>query len=247
MAIRSQHVLLSMVLLSCFLWGCSSELDRLRENAEKGDINAQASLASDYLKGDGVKRSRQKARFWAEKAARKGHPKALVVMGLSFIQTKPEKRDFAKARQFFETAAKTQYPSAQFNLAVMHERGDGVPKNLERARELYEKAANQGEHRAQANLGRLIVHSGKPDYVVAYKWLQLSADKKKENVDLMTSWVKEKKITEAQLKEVNSQVAAWKVNKVYKPTMLVPKADVDKLFKSLGTSVQAPPAKILKK
>jgi len=59
----------------------SSELNRLRESAEMGDLNAQAQLGVMYYWGQGAPQDWAEAQVWLRKASERGHMDAQAKLG----------------------------------------------------------------------------------------------------------------------------------------------------------------------
>lgn len=80
--------------------------ENLRQQAEQGDSQAQAKLASLYLLGrEGVEKNETAAAEWMEKAAKQGVVDAQVVMGAMYDRGLGVTADRDKATQWYEKAA----------------------------------------------------------------------------------------------------------------------------------------------
>ncbi len=123
-------------------------LKKVRERAEKGDVNAQLGIGMMYQNGWGAEENKKEGDKWIQKA-------------VDQYQKSAEKGDV----------------EAQRTLGELYQHGRGVKRDLPSAVQFYRKAAEQGNARAQHNLG-LMHNGGvgvKLDYAEAYKWYSLAA------------------------------------------------------------------------
>jgi len=73
-----------VVLFSASVWADTDEaiqkriFEQYRLQAENGDANAQFIIASRYESGKGVEKNTERAHYWYEMAAKKGHPLAKI-------------------------------------------------------------------------------------------------------------------------------------------------------------------------
>lgn len=114
------------------------------ESAEKGNIEGIAGLAHCYRFSIGTVMDRVKAREYAEKARKAGHPfgaKVLASLALSGEMDGGE-RDWDTWVKLNQEAAKTGCTSARYNLALIYIDGiEGVPdleEGVRRLRELHD-------------------------------------------------------------------------------------------------------------
>jgi len=102
----------------------------LLKAAEKGDANAQYSIARSYQLGKRVKSNKKKAIEWYTKAADQGHLEAGYRLGLIYYKgIGGYKIDLKKAYKYISIAANGNHKRSQTHLAKMYERGHGVAKN----------------------------------------------------------------------------------------------------------------------
>jgi TPR repeat protein len=84
----------------------ADSIEHIRQQAEQGNPQGQAKLASMYLLGrDGVEKDEKMASLWMEKAANQGLVDAQVVMGAMYDRGLGVVADREKATQWYEKAA----------------------------------------------------------------------------------------------------------------------------------------------
>lgn len=101
--------------------------------AQKGDSNAQFSLASMYVNGTGGDRDYIKARYWFLESAKQGNTSAQTNYGILLAKGLGGNKDFSNARKWFLQAAKQNDGEAYYNLAALYNGGWGVKKNSSKA------------------------------------------------------------------------------------------------------------------
>jgi len=155
-----------------------SELEKLQEEALKGDAYAQYQLGEKYFFGDGLPKDAAKAVEWYQKAATQGHAASQYSLGVMYGSGEGVQEDAAKAVGWYHKAAAQGHPVAQYHLGVRYGNGYGVPKDVAKAIEWYHKAAAQGYARAQFNLGVMYKNGeGVPKGTTkAFEWFQKAAD-----------------------------------------------------------------------
>ena len=142
------------------------DLEQLQKDAENNDIAAQIQLGNLYYEGAGVRKSRNEAIGWLQKAADQGSRDAEFRLALVLVDAW-RGADFRKAEEIFRKYAEQGDADAQFCLGLLLERGyvwfaAVLPKwrrDMERVGkwnesvEWYRKAADQGDARAMRALG----------------------------------------------------------------------------------------------
>ena len=108
----------------------SSELNRLRESAEMGDLNAQAQLGVMYYWGQGAPQDWAEAQIWLRKASERGHMDAQAKLGAMCFLGQGGPRNLEESIKWFRLAAVQGEPYAQGCMGVMYAVGEGVPKDL---------------------------------------------------------------------------------------------------------------------
>lgn len=111
--------------------------------ANKGDANAQFSIARSYELGKRVKSDKKKAIKWYTKAARQGHHEASYRLGLIYYKgIGGYKIDLKQAYNYIAKAANGNHKRSQTHLAKMYQNGDGVTKNKTLSDYWYDQAFN---------------------------------------------------------------------------------------------------------
>jgi len=98
----------------------------LRQAADKGHAEAQASLGAAYQLGRGVTQDYAQAAAWYKKAAEQGFPFAQNALGTLLSEGNGVPKDDAEAAKWFRRAAEQGDTSAQFNLGAAYQLGTGV-------------------------------------------------------------------------------------------------------------------------
>jgi TPR repeat protein len=129
------------------------EFDAVKARADKGDPEAQISLAFHYAEGTGVARDPAKSAKWLRKAADQGVARAQCLLALAFANGQGVKLDKTESAHWLRRAADQGLAEAQFDLGMCYANGDGVPRNAAEAATWYRKAADQGLPEAEAELG----------------------------------------------------------------------------------------------
>lgn len=124
-----------------------------------------------------------------------------------------ERGDYAAEVAIVRPMAEKGYAFAQFNLGVLYDRGQGVPQDNTLAMQWYQKAAEQGLPQAQVNLAIMYEEGqGVPvDKARAYFWYALAevqGDSQAPQAKLDLA----KKMTPAQISDVELQVTQWMFN-----------------------------------
>lgn len=156
--------------------GEESVLPFMRDEAEKGNIHAQAWLGQAYAVGIGVKKDPEESAHWYMAAAREGDLAAEVNLGSFYA----EGFGVAKNEQFavfwWEQAAGKNVPQAETNLGWFYLEGRGVPQDYRMAQSLFRKAALQGHGKAQLALATMYEKgTGVPQNdLLAYEWFSMA-------------------------------------------------------------------------
>ena len=157
--------------------------EKLRQDAERGDADAQFYLGKMYELGyayetAGVPKDAVEAIKWYRKAAEQGHQSAQVNLGLLYTGAGVPK-DAVEAVKWFRKAAEQGNAFAQSALGSSYQTGDGVPKDAAEAVKWYRKAAEQGDVGTQNILGYMYQNGdgvGK-DAVEAARWYRKAAER----------------------------------------------------------------------
>jgi TPR repeat protein len=105
-----------------------------REDALRGDPEAQAVVGSLYLEGVGVAHDPAQGLDLLQRAAEQGNAEAQAALGVAYDQGRGGiAKDPARAVAWYERAAALGNATARFNLAVIYRHGVGVPRDTARA------------------------------------------------------------------------------------------------------------------
>jgi TPR repeat protein len=123
-----------------------------RSLAEQGDANAQVWLARTLLQTNEL----EEAMVWLGRAAEKGHPDGLALLGLSYLTGRAVTRSPQEALKRLRPAAEKGYPKAEGLLALALITAAEV-RDEEEGRRWVRKAAADGDPLGQALLGELLL------------------------------------------------------------------------------------------
>jgi localization factor PodJL len=111
-----------------------------------GDMPAaQFRLALLYERGQGAPKNPALARALYQRAAEKGHVRAMHNLGVLYADGPDGKPDYALAAEWFRRAADYGLRDSQYNLATLTARGLGVEKKPVAAYSWFSLAAAQGD------------------------------------------------------------------------------------------------------
>lgn len=153
--------------------------ERMRQQAEKGDAEAQYLLGLAYVVGLGTTVKNDAEGFkWMRKAAVQGHLEAQLLLGELHASGQGTPVNRNEAYHWYSKAAQKGLPSAEYALYRMLMHGDGVAKNEKEALRWLEKSAANGWAEAQYRLGRHYIGGlGVPeDIVEGGTWFSKAAD-----------------------------------------------------------------------
>jgi hypothetical protein len=86
-----------------------------------------------YLNGLGVAPDHALALSWCQKAADKGEPNALYLLGSLYRDGQGVERDIIRALALLRKAADQKHHWAQYNLGLMYFKGEGIPPDYAEA------------------------------------------------------------------------------------------------------------------
>ncbi len=127
----------------------ATDLDSLRQAAQRGDAGAQLALAFRHRDGHGVEPNPVEAMRWAHRAADAGHAEALDFVGFAYLRGALVPRSPALAFGYFRAAA-PKSAQAAFNLGQCYYGAQGTEQDCAKALEWWQKAADKGHGRAAA-------------------------------------------------------------------------------------------------
>jgi hypothetical protein len=155
-----------------------SDLESLRQAAEKGEVAAQFQLGTIYYTGQDVPRDFKEAAEWYRKVAEQGFAAAQHNLGIMYSRGEGVPQNHEIAFGWYRKAAEQGDSRSQNNLGNLYRTGQGIPKNDKEAVKWYRKAAEQGYVIAQYNLG-VAYNRGEgifQDENEAIKWYRKAAE-----------------------------------------------------------------------
>jgi TPR repeat protein len=155
-------------------------IERIRKEAEGGEMLSQFNLARIYYTGYGVARSDAEARKWFKAAAAQGHVPSQAQYGMMAVNAQGGPADHAGGMASLKQAsdAGDSYAMALFGFFTLQDHMLEEQPQLDDTIRLLEVAADRGEVIAQATLGRIVYYLGVGTPVnaeKAIKYLRLAA------------------------------------------------------------------------
>jgi hypothetical protein len=102
----------------------------MRQAADQGHAEAQATLGALYQLGKGVPQDYAQAAVWYRKSAEQGCPFAQRAFGVLLSEGRGVPKDGAEAVMWFRLAAEQGEASAQVNLGAAYQMGGFVPRDF---------------------------------------------------------------------------------------------------------------------
>ena len=128
----------------------NEDMTSLKEDAEKGEVEAQLKLAGYYALGQGgLEQSYEKAFYWTNKAAEQGNTLAQATIGNSYFLGMGVVQSDEKAFYWAKKSAEGNNENGQCLLATLYFLGKGVAKSNEEGIYWAKKSAEQGFPDAQ--------------------------------------------------------------------------------------------------
>lgn len=158
----------------------SKAVNYYKKAAALGDGWSTAQLGMMYHKGrGGLDVDNDKAFSLWQKAAAKGNPSALALIGNAYLHGISVSQDYEKAFSYLQKAYERGASLAYGKLGFMYEKGLYVNKDLSKAIELYRQGARFESSFAEFRLGNAYQHGIGVDQnkQKARKWYRLAANK----------------------------------------------------------------------
>jgi TPR repeat protein len=156
--------------------------------AEEGDADAQVTVGTAYLRGEGVAQDYPEAVKWYRRAAERGNYCAQFFLGWAYAYGRGVTRDDAEAVKWFRRAADAGHPDAQIFLGRAYTNGIGVDQDYGEAVRWWRIAMYAADLDCQSGEAHYMLghayfngHGVPQDYVVAYMWYALAAEYSKWN------------------------------------------------------------------
>ncbi len=201
-------IILAIILAACSSTQPSQDISLRVNRANSGDAKAQFELANSYDYGYGIKQDHVKAAFWYQKAAEQNYAEAQNSLASLFQSGLGVPKDNEQAFKWYQKAADQGHPEAINNLAYLYDLGLGVSQDRKIAFQLYQLSAEKGFARAMLNLG-ISYYQGiveAPNYVEAYKWLDLARFYTQHSKDMELKWRARGALDEAKNKMTTDQI-----------------------------------------
>lgn len=121
--------------------------------AQANDPEAQVLLAKAFLNGNGVEQDLEKADHWFRRAARQGHPTAMLYMGY-----RDEQRDrMGDAFSWFKQAAEEGNSEAMIAAGTYLMQGIGIGQDMVKGCEMFRRAAHAGRAAGRRLYGKCLL------------------------------------------------------------------------------------------
>lgn len=160
----------------------------LERAAEEDHAGAQELMGRACIEGE--KKDNACALEWLERAAAKGRPSAMSLLGWLYASD-PERSDLVKSVNYYRAAADAGDRAAQNNLGEFYETGRGVAQDAAQAFNWYARAAEAGFPPAQLNLARLyaagigVAHNR----TRARHWAELAQKRGQAQAQVLLDWL----------------------------------------------------------
>ncbi len=184
----------------------TNDFAQMKEQAEKGDAEAQFNLGKMYSDGDGIQSNFQEAKKWMRKAAEQGEPKAEYVLGITLVaEASPE------AIKWFRKAADQGNALAQCALGKIYFSGSVAAQDYSESAKWFIKAANSGLADAQFCVGLLYFngYGVTQDYVESHKWCNLASAQGNKDAKKMLD-ILARRMTSSQIAKAQELAGAFK-------------------------------------
>ena len=151
--------------------GASSSIQRLRMQAERGNVEAQFALAQAYDRGRDVPKDKTEAVRWYRLAATQGDAFAQNALGDNYWEGTGVPKDDKEAAGWWRLAATQGFAPAQHSLGkILSGGGQGVRTDKTQAYMWLALSAAQGDEEASRQ-GDLLSKQLKPAEIARAKWL----------------------------------------------------------------------------
>lgn len=158
-------------------------------------VAAQYKLGILYYMGIGVEQHYIKAREWQSRAAARGLHQGQYELGRFYYTGKGGVQNYGLAERWWLRAAAQGSADAMYGLYTCHAKGGGsIRKDPAKAREWKIKAAKHGHIDAQYQLGIMYENGDEieQNYVTAYAWMDIAADRGNETAEKHRDLITEK-------------------------------------------------------
>ncbi len=153
-------------------------IEKLRREAESGNLEAQFDLGWAYELGDELKTDLRMAFHWFKTAAEGGHAQAMHKTGYMYEKGIGTASNEKRAFEWYKKAADAGEIHGERDLGYCYRYGIGVEEDLDLAFFWSSKAAQNGDFTSQCTLGDFFYYGvmGNTDIKKAIEWYLRAAD-----------------------------------------------------------------------
>jgi len=151
----------------------------LRQEADRGNSDAEVNLGYLYARGQGVAPNQAEAFHLYDLSAQQGNGEGMNALGYKYQFGTGIKPDIPQAIRWYCAALHRGNPRAMNNLALMLDTGKDVPRDLAAARDLWQQSIDHGDVNGMYNLGlSLLRYPSQPDdKQVGTRWIVEAANR----------------------------------------------------------------------
>ena len=132
----------------------------LRENADRGDVNAQSDLGVMYASGQGVEQDHKEAVKWYQKAADQGHAGAQSNLGVKYDDGDGVLEDDVQAYAWYNISAANGSASGKTNKRILAK--EMTPDQIAEAQKLSRELVRKIEANKAGKPKPSVLPSGRP-------------------------------------------------------------------------------------
>lgn len=151
----------------------------LRQEADRGNSDAEVNLGYLYARGQGVAADQAEAFHLYDLSAQQGNGEGMNALGYKYEFGTGIKRDIHQAIRWYCEALHWGNPRAMNNLALLLDDGKEVPHDLAAARELWRQSIDHGDVNAMTNFGVSLIRnpSHSDDKQIGTRWIIQAANR----------------------------------------------------------------------
>jgi TPR repeat protein len=151
----------------------------LKQEADRGDSDAEVNLGYLYARGQGVAANQAEAFHLYDLSAQQGNGEGMNALGYKYDLGTGIKPDLNQAIRWYCAALHRGNPRAMNNLALMLDDGKKVLRDLAAARDLWQQSIDHGDVNAMTNLGISLVNnpSHSDDRQIGTRWIIQAANR----------------------------------------------------------------------
>lgn len=123
----------------------ADDMNFVRAEAERGNVEAQAKLGASYFLGiNGLNQDYNKSYYWNKKAADQGHTYGEYAIGVNYLRGQGVRQDYQKAIYWLKKGADKNSEKSQYTIGSMYLNGQGVRQNIATSKEWFGKSCDNG-------------------------------------------------------------------------------------------------------